>query len=140
MLIDDGKIIYEGIEKAAILVMSLPFEQSGKLLAMLNDEELVELSRTMSVLGPVNSRAIDSLCMDFVREFATNGFLLGSKENTQKFLSQVLPEDKYHHIIADMSTPPGKSEPTYRRAVSLDEKKFEWSPAGPLSSQSLCNP
>ena len=47
--------------------------------------------------------------MDFVREFATNGFLLGSKENTQKFLSQVLPEDKYHHIIADMSTPPGKS-------------------------------
>lgn len=122
MLLDDGKIVYEGFEKAAILVMSLPMEQSSKLLSLFDDEELLELTRTMSTLGPVDSHAIESLCMDFVKGFANSSFLVGSKENIKKLLSQVLPEDKFQHLVNDMSTPPGKS--VWEKIIHLDPSEL----------------
>jgi flagellar motor switch protein FliG len=118
MLIDNGKIFYEEFEKAAILIMSLPKDQSSQLLSLLNDDELLEITRTMSSLGPIKSESIESLCMDFIKGFANNGFLVGSKENTKKLLSEILPEDKYQNLVSDMNTPPGKS--VWEKILHLD--------------------
>ena len=54
-----------GPQKAAIFLLSLSEEQSGKMFEMMDDEEIRELSQIMSGLGSVNSKVVERLFIEF---------------------------------------------------------------------------
>ena len=56
-VIDDFNIL-SGQQKAAILMLSLDEERSASIFALMDDEEIKELSVIMASLGKVNSNVV----------------------------------------------------------------------------------
>ncbi|HYG88644.1 MAG TPA: flagellar motor switch protein FliG, partial [Azospirillum sp.] len=57
-----------GPEKAAILMLSLGEEHSAKLFAMMDDDEIKELSQVMANLGTVSANLIERLFVEFAEQ------------------------------------------------------------------------
>ena len=66
-----------GPEKAAILMLSIGEEHAAKLFALMDDEEIKELSQTMSNLGTVHSSIIERLFVEFADQISSTGSLVG---------------------------------------------------------------
>src|SRR5262249_53310812 len=67
-----------GPERAAVLMLALGEQFGGKIWGMLDDDELRELSITMSTLGMVDAAAVEDLLLEFVSRMSTSGALMGN--------------------------------------------------------------
>ena len=77
-----------GPEKSAILLMSLGEDQAGKLFALLDDEEIKEISQVMAGLGTVSSNIVERLFVEFAESVSSTGSLVGSMDSTQRLLAK----------------------------------------------------
>ena len=88
-----------GPEKAACLMLSLNEEHAQKLFALMDEEEIKEISSTMATLGSVNSNVIERLLVDFADQISTTGSLVGTFDSTERLLAKVLGGDKVSDIM-----------------------------------------
>jgi len=98
-----------GPERAAVLMLSLGDQYGGKIWAMLDDDELRQLSITMSTLGNVESAAVEDLLLEFVSRLSTSGSLMGNYEATERLLQQFLPADRVGGIMDEIRGPAGRN-------------------------------
>jgi len=98
-----------GPQKAAILMLSLGEEQSSKLFAMMDDEEIKEISQTMASLGTVNSSVVERLFVEFADQISTTGSLVGSLESTERLLLKTLNKDRVEMIMEEIRGPAGRT-------------------------------
>jgi len=98
-----------GPEKAAVLVLSLSEEYAAKILGLLEDYEIKELSQVMSSLGSVDSETVEKVYVDFAEGVFTGGDLVGSYESTERALLQVMPKDKVEAIMEELRGPAGRT-------------------------------
>jgi flagellar motor switch protein FliG len=98
-----------GIQKAAILMLALGAEHSGKLFTMMHEDEIRMLSSAMAQLGVVASDTVEILCGDFVENFGASGGILGSFENTENLLLRALPKDRVAQIMEEIRGPAGRT-------------------------------
>ena len=98
-----------GPQKAAILMLSLAEEQSSKLFAMMDDEEIKEISQTMASLGTVNSSVVERLFVEFADQISTTGSLVGSLESTERLLLKTLNKDRVELIMEEIRGPAGRT-------------------------------
>src|ERR1700744_967500 len=98
-----------GPQKAAILMLSLGEEQSSKLFAMMDDEEIKEISQTMANLGTVNSSVVERLFVEFADQISTTGSLVGSLESTERLLMKTLNKDRVDMIMEEIRGPAGRT-------------------------------
>ncbi len=98
-----------GREKAAIFLMSLSQEHAAKIFAALDDEEIKEISQSMSSLGAVSSEIIDRLFVEFTEQVSTTGSVVGSAESAQRLLSKILGDDKVGAIMEEIRGPAGRT-------------------------------
>jgi len=98
-----------GPQKAAILMLSLGEEQSSKLFAMMDDEEIKEISQTMANLGTVNSSVVERLFVEFADQISTTGSLVGSLESTERLLLKTLNKDRVEMIMEEIRGPAGRT-------------------------------
>ena len=103
---------YRGItgpEKSAILLMSLGEEQAGKLFALLDDEEIKEISQVMAGLGTVSSNVVERLFVEFAEQVSSTGSLVGSMDSTERLLTKVLGSDRVGDIMEEIRGPAGRT-------------------------------
>ncbi|MGB1006026.1 MAG: flagellar motor switch protein FliG [Thalassobaculaceae bacterium] len=105
---DDYRTI-TGVEKAAILLMSLNQDQAAKIFANLDDEEIKEISQSMSNLGNVSSEVVDRLFVEFAEKVSSSGLVIGSAESAQRLLSEILGGDKVEEIMEEIHGPAGRT-------------------------------
>jgi flagellar motor switch protein FliG len=98
-----------GPQKAAILMLSLGEEQSSKLFAMMDDEEIKEISQNMANLGTVNSSIVERLFVEFADQISSTGSLVGSYESTERLLLKTLPKDRVEMIMEEIRGPAGRT-------------------------------
>ncbi len=98
-----------GSQKAAILMLSLGEEQSSRLFAMMDDEEIKELSQTMANLGTVNAGLVERLFVEFADQISSTGSLVGSFESTERLLLKTLPKDRVEMIMEEIRGPAGRT-------------------------------
>jgi flagellar motor switch protein FliG len=98
-----------GPQKAAILMLSLGEEQSSKLFAMMDDEEIKEISQTMANLGTVNSSIVERLFVEFADQISTTGSLVGSLESTERLLLKTLNKERVELIMEEIRGPAGRT-------------------------------
>ena len=98
-----------GRQKAAILMMSLPEENIAKILSLMQDDEIRELSVTMTGLGSVSSEVVEKLFMEFASEISNPGAMIGNFENTERLLLKTLPKDRVDSIMEDIRGPAGRT-------------------------------
>ncbi len=71
-----------GPEKAAILMLALGEEHATKMFSMMDDEEIKEISQTMSGLGTISSNIVERLFVEFADQLSSTGSLVGSFHRT----------------------------------------------------------
>ena len=98
-----------GPQKAAIFMLALGEEHSAKLFEMMDDEELRELSMTMSSLGTINSEVVERLFVEFADNLSSTGSLVGGFSSTERLLMKSLDKDRAGRIMEELRGPAGRT-------------------------------
>ncbi|SDE21534.1 flagellar motor switch protein FliG [Rhodospira trueperi] len=113
-----------GPQKAGIMMLSLGEDHSAKLFALMDDEEIRELSQVMSSLGTINSTLVERLFVEFADAISNTGSLVGSFDTTERLLGRALPKDRVELIMEEIRGPAGRTM---------------WDKLGNVSEQVLAN-
>ena len=98
-----------GPQRAAVLMLALGDEPAAKLLSMMHDDEVREVSNAMAQLGPVRAEVVEQLCADFVENLGIAGNLVGSYENTERMLLRAMPRERVATIMEEIRGPAGRT-------------------------------
>jgi flagellar motor switch protein FliG len=98
-----------GAEKAAILMLSLGEDHSTRLFALMDDEEIKEISACMANLGTVSSSIVERLFVDFADQISATGSLVGTHESTERLLAKALGADRVAMIMEEIRGPAGRT-------------------------------
>src|SRR5271154_1980506 len=98
-----------GPEKAAMLMLAIGEEHAARLFSLMDDEEIKEVSQSMSGLGTISSTMVERLFVDFSEQISSTGSLVGSYESTERLLGKVLSRDKVSSIMEEIRGPAGRT-------------------------------
>src|ERR1700743_33532 len=76
---------------------------------MLDDDELRELSVSMSSIGPIEAEVVENLLLEFVTRMSASGALMGSYEATKRLLQQYLPPERVSARMDEIPGPAGRN-------------------------------
>lgn len=108
----DGKDDYRkltGVQKAAMFLMAIGEEAAVKLFAMMDDDEIRELSNTMSSLGQINGEIVERLCMEFAEQVSSSGAVVGNYDSTERLLVKALGKGRVDGIMEEIRGPAGRT-------------------------------
>ena len=97
-----------GPEKAAVILLALG-EDQATIWQALDEEEIKEVSQAMASLGTVSASVVEALMVEFVSGMSSTGAIMGSFEQTQRLLSNFLPEDKVDGLMEEIRGPAGRT-------------------------------
>ena len=98
-----------GTEKAALMLLSVGEENAAKLFALMDDEEIREISQTMANLGRVSSALVERLFVEFAEEITSTGSLVGTYESTERLLMKVMDRERVEQIMEEIRGPAGRT-------------------------------
>ena len=98
-----------GTQKAAVLILSLPEEHASKLFALMEEEEIREVSSVMTGLGSISSNVIEQLFVEFAESLSSTSSLIGNFENTERLLLRSMDKDRVASIMEEIRGPAGKT-------------------------------
>ena len=98
-----------GLQKAALLVMSVGEDTAAKIFQLMHDDEIREISQTMANLGTVNATVIERLFVEFADQISSTGTMTGTYESTERLLSKVLDKGKVDTIMEEIRGPAGRT-------------------------------
>jgi flagellar motor switch protein FliG len=98
-----------GIEKTAILLMSIDEDNSSKIFNLMEEDEIKEISGAMANLGTVSSETVERLFVEFVEQMSAAGVLVGSYDTTERLLLKALGKEKVDSIMEDIRGPAGRT-------------------------------
>jgi flagellar motor switch protein FliG len=98
-----------GLERAAALLLALGEEHTGKVLALMADDEIKEITSSMAALGAVSPEVLDKICIEFAEQISSTGALIGSFDTTERLLSKAMPADRVAQIMDEIRGPAGRT-------------------------------
>lgn len=99
----------KGPAKAAIMMLALGDDYAAKIFAMLDDDEIRELSQAMSALGSVDSKVVERLFVEFANQMSAGGSVVGTVEATQRLLGKIMDPERVQAIMEDITGPAGRT-------------------------------
>jgi flagellar motor switch protein FliG len=98
-----------GSQKAAMFLMAIGEEAAVKLFAMMDDEEIRELSNIMSTLGTVNAEIVERVFMEFAENVSSSGAVVGNQDSTERLLVKALGKGRVDGIMEEIRGPAGRT-------------------------------
>ncbi len=98
-----------GPQKAAMFLMAIGEESAVKLFALMDDDEIREISNIMSGLGQVNSDIVERLFHDFADQVSASGALIGNYDSTERPLVKALGKNRVDSIMEEIRGPAGRT-------------------------------
>jgi flagellar motor switch protein FliG len=98
-----------GPERAAVFMLALGEQYGGKVWNLLDDDELRQLSVTMSTLGTVDAEEVEGLLLEFVSRLSATGAIMGNYDATERLLHQYLPPERVVGIMDEIRGPAGRN-------------------------------
>jgi flagellar motor switch protein FliG len=98
-----------GVQKAALFLMGIGETNAIKLFAMMEDDEIRELSNTMSSLGQVPSEAVERLFIEFAEQVSASGAVVGNYDSTERLLVKALGKNRVESIMEEIRGPAGRT-------------------------------
>lgn len=108
MLTPDHPDTLTGAQKAAILMLAVGEERAAGLFALLEDQEVLEVSRTMAGLGHVDALSVERLLTEF-RDLMAAGGITGGVAATGKLLERSLGSERAAPIMDEIRGPAQRS-------------------------------
>jgi flagellar motor switch protein FliG len=98
-----------GAEKASIMMLALSEDHAAKLFTSLDQQEVMETSQTMAVLGRVEADIVEQLLLEFAERLSRSGGVTGGFDATEKLLLRVLDADRVAAIMEEIRGPAGRT-------------------------------
>ncbi len=98
-----------GPQRVAVLLLALGTEQSGRMLGLMDEDEIKAISAAMATLGPVHAELVERLCNEFADSIGSPGSLVGSYESTERLLLQAMTPERAAAIMAEIRGPAGRT-------------------------------
>jgi len=98
-----------GVQRAAILMLSLGEDHAAQLFALMDDEEIKEISQTMATLGQIDAAIVERLFVDFADQISSTSSLIGSLDTTERLLQKVLTRERVDSIMEEIRGPAGRT-------------------------------
>ena len=98
-----------GTEKAAIIMLSVGEEGAMDLFALMDEDEIRELSQSMAKLGTIDAEVIENLFVEFADQLSSTGSLTGTLASTERLLAKALPGDDVSTIMEEIRGPAGRT-------------------------------
>src|SRR5215472_1869444 len=98
-----------GPERAAVFMLALGEQYGGKVWNLLDDDELRQLSITMSTLGTIDAEEVEGLLLEFVSRLSATGAIMGNYDATERLLHQYLPPERVVGIMDEIRGPAGRN-------------------------------
>jgi flagellar motor switch protein FliG len=98
-----------GPQKAAMFLMAIGEESAVKLFALMDDDEIREISNIMSSLGQVNADVVERLFHDFADQVSASGALIGNYDSTERLLVKALGKNRVDSIMEEIRGPAGRT-------------------------------
>ncbi|MCB1530690.1 MAG: flagellar motor switch protein FliG [Rhodospirillales bacterium] len=99
-----------GPEKASIFMLALGEEYIAKIFEHMDDEEILEISQTMSGLGKVDSSVVERLFVDFAEQMSSANSLIGTQDSTERLLAKAgMSPEKIESIMEEIRGPAGRT-------------------------------
>lgn len=108
-----------GLQKTAILMMSIGEENAAKMFGMMQEDEIKELSSTMATLGTISSDTVERVFMEFSDEMSQSGVIMGTLDSTERLLIKALGKDRVQGIMDDIRGPAGRT--TWDKLANVSE-------------------
>ena len=105
MRVRDDYRSLSGREKAAVLLLSVGDTYAARLFAVMEDNEISELSQSMSELGTVSAVIVEQLFVEFSERISAPGDLIGTPESTERLLKKVIGEERGDKIMNAVDAP-----------------------------------
>ena len=115
---DIGKLT--GVHKAALFIMVLGEENGAKILSMMDEEEIKEVSGVMSSLGQVSSDMVEKLCVEFGDQMSAAGAVTGDYDSTERLLTKALGKGRVDTIMEEIRGPAGRT--TWDKLGNVNEE------------------
>jgi flagellar motor switch protein FliG len=107
-----------GAEKAAILLLAIGEEPACRLLAMLDLEEVKQVSRTMTAMGEVESTVVERLMGEFGRRLAGSAEVAGGSHAVERLLQKALDPERATGVIEEIRG--SGRQPVWERLGEMD--------------------
>lgn len=92
-----------GPEKASIFMLALGEEYIAKIFEHMDDEEILEISQTMSGLGKVDLSVVERLFVDFAEQMSSANSLIGTQDSTERLLAKAgMSPEKIESIMEEI--------------------------------------
>ncbi len=99
-----------GPQKAAIFLLALGQEHTASLFEQMDDEEIRDMSQTMSGLGSVSAAVVERLFVEFADKLSGGGSsLTGTFDTTERLLYASLPDERVDQIMEEIRGPAGRT-------------------------------
>ena len=90
-------------------MLAIGIENSARLFERMDDEEIRELSQSMSNLGTISASIVERLFVEFADQLSSAGGLVGSYDSTERLLRASLSDDRVSHIMEEIRGPAGRT-------------------------------
>jgi flagellar motor switch protein FliG len=97
-----------GPEKAAVVLLALG-EDHAHVWQSLDEEEIKEVSQAMASLGTVSATVVEDLLVEFVSGMSSTGAIMGSFDQTQRLLNQIMAPEKVEQLMEEIRGPAGRT-------------------------------
>ena len=98
-----------GLQKTAIFLMSMGEKYIRRFFEKMDDDEIRQISITMSSMGKVPASIVQKVLEEFSTNMTEPSAVVGSFEATARVLSKVLPSERQENIIRDIQGPAGRT-------------------------------
>ncbi len=94
-----------GAQKAALVLLSMPEETSLKILSMMNEEEIRQISFNMADLGWVSTEIVKEVADQFNDEVSKNSVFFSNLNNAENLLEKAIGKDKAQELMSEIKGP-----------------------------------
>ncbi len=98
-----------GSQKAAVLMLAMGEEHCSRLLNLMHEDEIKEVSSAMAQLGSIRADVVEQLCQQFSEGMGAAGSLIGNFESTERLLQKSLPRERVGQIMEEIRGPAGRT-------------------------------
>lgn len=109
-----------GPQQVAIVLLSVSDDSAAKVFALMNEDEIRDVSHAMSNLGAISQDVVDKIVEDFNQEMLGNSVFLGNLYTTEKLLEKVLDGDRVRELMEEIKGPQGKN--TWEKLSNVNEE------------------
>ncbi|HIP93001.1 MAG TPA: flagellar motor switch protein FliG [Desulfurobacteriaceae bacterium] len=88
-----------GLEKAAVVILSLPPNVAAKVLKQLKDYEIEKLTKVMLTVGDLTKDEVNQILEDALEEAKKIAPLKAAPQYIKQILSQILPPEKLEELM-----------------------------------------